>query len=355
MAIPKTCKAAYLESAGQSASGTITFRTIKTPKPKPDEALVKVEACGVCGSDVHYYQHGRIGDFVVRKPLILGHECAGTVVAVGRRARSVALGDRVAVEAGHTCGQCEHCRTGRYNLCPDVVFLATPPVHGAFVQYLAHPASWLHKLPDGVSFDEGAMLEPFNVGLYAARLAGVQPGSTVAVLGSGPIGLTALQAAKASGATTLIATDVVPSRLRLAKKLGATATINAAEEDTVGAILALTDGKGADVVFEAAGTVPTTQQSVAAVTRGGAIALIGLGPQSHFEMPVMDIICKEVRLTGQFRYANLYPAAIEMVASGAVDLRSMINRRYPFADLADAMAACAKVDPKAIKTMIGDF
>lgn len=350
MAVPKTCKAAYLEKVGQ-----IEFRTIKTPKPRPDEALVKIEACGVCGSDVHYYQHGRIGDFVVRKPLILGHECAGTVVAVGRRVKNVALGDRVAIEAGTTCGRCEHCRSGRYNLCPDVVFLATPPVHGAFVQYLAHPASWLHKLPDGVSFEEGAMLEPFNVGLYAAKLAQVQPGDTVAVLGSGPIGLTALQAAKVFGATTLIATDIAPARLRLAKRLGATATVNAKKSDPVAAILELTEGKGADVVFEAAGTVPTAQQAVAAVKRGGAIALIGLGTQDRFEMPVTDIICKEVRLSGQFRYANLYPPAIELVASGAVDLKSMITHRYPLAKLPEAMAACAQGDPKAVKTMIAPF
>jgi L-iditol 2-dehydrogenase len=350
MAVPDRCQAAYLDDVG-----TIAFRTIHTPTPKAHEALVKIEACGVCGSDVHYYQHGRIGDFVVRKPLILGHECAGTVVAVGRRVTHVAPGDRVAVEAGHTCGQCDHCRTGRYNLCPDVVFLATPPVDGAFVQYLAHPASWLHKLPDGVTFDEGAMLEPFNVGLYAAQLAQVRPGDSVAVLGSGPIGLTALQAARAAGATTLIATDVVPARLRLATKLGATAVVNAKKDDATAAILDLTGGEGAHVVFEAAGTVGTTQQAVAAVRRGGAIALIGMGAQDRFEMPVTDLICKEVRLTGQFRYANLYPRAIELVASGAVDLKSMINRRYPFADVPQAMAACAEGDPKAIKTLIDRF
>jgi len=349
MSIPRTCEAAFLVREGE-----IRLEQVRVPKPGPKDALVKVKACGVCGSDVHYYQHGRIGDFVVRKPLILGHECAGTVAAVGSRVRNVAVGDRVAVEAGVTCGSCAYCRAGRYNLCPDVVFLATPPVNGAFVHYLSHPAEWLHKLPEQVSFEEGAMLEPFNVGLYAARLAGVEPGHTVAVLGSGPIGLTAIQAAKASGATTIIATDVVPSRLRFARRLGAKHVVNAQQDDPVAAILDLTGGRGADVVFEAAGTVATTQQTVAAVKRGGAVALIGLGPTSRFEMPVMDLIVKEVRLTGQFRYANLYPAAIELVASGAVDLKSMINSRYPFARVAEAMAACAKGDPKTIKTMI-DF
>lgn len=350
MAIPRTCKAAYLKQIGE-----IEFRTVKTPKPRADEALVKIEACGVCGSDVHYYKHGRIGDYLVRKPVILGHECAGTVVAVGRRVKNVAPGDRVAVEAGVTCGKCEFCRTGRYNLCPDVVFLATPPVHGAFVQYIAHRADWLFKLPDGVSFEEGAMLEPFNVGLYAATLSGVTVGHTVAVLGSGPIGLTALQAAKAYGASTIIATDIVASRLRLAKKLGAKHVINATKDDPVEAILDLTGGQGADVVFEAAGAVATTQQSVAVAKRGGSVALIGLGPKARVEMPVMALICKELHVTGQFRYANLYPAAIGLVASGAVDLKSMINRRHPFADLPAAMAACAQGDPKAIKTMIVDF
>jgi len=349
MSIPKTCEAAVLEGVGQ-----ISLHQVKVPQPRADQALVRIKACGVCGSDVHYYTHGRISDFVVRKPLILGHEAAGTVVAVGASVQNVHVGDRVAIEAGVTCDRCEFCRSGRYNLCPDVVFLATPPVDGAFVQYLAHPADWLHKLPDEVSFEEGAMLEPLNVGLYAAKLARVEPGHTVAVLGSGPIGLMALQAARAFGATTLIAVDIVPSRLHFARKLGAKHVINAKEDDPVAAIYDLTGGRGADVVFEASGAVAATQQSVAIVRRGGAIALIGLGTADSFEMPMMAVIAKEVRLTGQFRYANLYPAAIELVASGAVDLESMINARYPFTRVAEAMADCAKGDPKTIKTMI-DF
>lgn len=350
MEIPRTCRAAFLVETER-----VEFRQVKVRRPRTGEALVKIEACGVCGSDVHYYQHMQIGEFVVRKPLILGHECAGTVVAVGRGVKNVAEGDRVAVEAGMTCGKCRYCRSGRYNLCPDVVFLATPPVDGAFVRYLVHRADWLHRLPDGVSFEEGAMLEPFNVGLYGAKLAGVCPGDTVAILGSGPIGLTALLAARAAGATTIVATDIVPARLRMARKLGATHTINATKDDPVEAIQELTGGGGADVVFEAAGTPTTYQQTVEVVRRGGAVALIGMGAQPAFQMPMMRLVSREIRLTGQFRYSNLYPAAIALVEAGAVDLKAMINRRYPFARLPEAMAACAKGDPTALKTMIVDF
>jgi len=350
MNIPKTCRAAFLVGRER-----VEFREVKVRRPRPGEALVKIEACGVCGSDIHYYQHMRIGEFVVRKPLILGHECAGTVVAVGRGVKGVREGDRVAVEAGMTCGKCRYCRSGRYNLCPDVVFLATPPVHGAFVQYLVHRAEWLHKLPDGVSFEEGAMLEPFNVGLYAARLAGVWPGDSVAVLGSGPIGLTALLAAKVCGATTIIATDIAPARLRMARKLGATHTINAKKDDPVQVVRELTAGEGVDVVFEAAGTPLTCQQAVEIVRRGGAVALIGMGAEPAFRMPMLRVVSREIRLTGQFRYANLYPAAIALVEAGAVDLGAMINRRYPFARLPEALAACAQGDPAALKTMITDF
>jgi len=350
MGIPRTCQAAFLVGRER-----VEFREVKVRRPRAGEALVKIEACGVCGSDVHYYQHMQIGEFVVRKPLILGHECAGRVVAIGRGVKNVREGDRVAVEAGMTCGKCRYCRSGRYNLCPDVVFLATPPVHGAFVQYLVHRADWLHKLPEGVTFEEGAMLEPFNVGLYAARLAGVCPGDTVVVLGSGPIGLTALLAAKASGATTIIATDIVPARLRMARRLGAPHVINARRDDPVEAVLALTGGQGADVVFEAAGTVATTQQSVEVVRRGGAVALIGMGAEPTFEMPMMKLVSREIRLTGQFRYSNLYPVAIALVEAGAVNLAAMVNRRYPFAELPEAMAACAKGDPTALKTMIVEF
>jgi len=350
MGIPRTCRAAYLVGRER-----IEFREVKVPRPRPGEAVVKVQACGVCGSDVHYYQHMHIGEFVVRKPLILGHECAGTVAAVGRGVRNVREGDRVAIEAGMTCGKCRYCRCGRYNLCPDVAFLATPPVDGAFIQYLVHRAEWLHKLPDGVSFEEGAMLEPFNVGLYAARLAGVCPGDRVVVLGAGPIGLTALLAAKASGATTILVTDIVPARLRMARRLGATHTINARRDEPVEAILEVTGGEGADVVFEAAGTVATCRQTIEVVRRGGAVALIGMGAEPDFRMPMMKLISREIRLTGQFRYSNLYPSAIALVEAGTVKLAAMINRRYPFAQLPEAMAACAKGDPKALKTMIVDF
>lgn len=179
------------------------IREIPVPEPKEKEVLVKLEYVGICGSDVHYYEHGKIGDFIVNGDFILGHECAGTVVAIGKGVKQLQVGDRVALEPGVTCGQCEFCKSGRYNLCPDVEFLATPPYHGCFENYIAFPENMAFKLPNSITTREGALVEPLSVGMHAAKQGGVTLGSSVVILGAGCIGLTTLLASKPLALSTL--------------------------------------------------------------------------------------------------------------------------------------------------------
>ncbi|HBC27682.1 MAG TPA: alcohol dehydrogenase, partial [Ruminococcaceae bacterium] len=233
------------------------IREIPMPAPKEKEILLKIEYVGICGSDVHYLEQGRIGDFVVDGDFILGHECAGTVVQTGRGVTSLNAGDRVALEPGCTCGKCEFCKSGKYNLCPDVRFLATPPYNGCLMDYITFPEDMAFRLPDKISTKEGALIEPLSVGMHAAKQGSVTLGSSVTILGAGCIGLVTLLSCRAFGATDLFVVDVLPKRLEYAKKLGATHVINALEEDPVQAIQDRTGGAGTDIVIETAGSAKT--------------------------------------------------------------------------------------------------
>lgn len=335
--------------------GIRDLRIEELPDPKierEDDVLVRIKAVGVCGSDVHFYTHGRIGDFVVEKPLILGHESAGVVEEVGEGVKNLKPGDRVALEPGIPCRRCEFCKSGRYNLCPDVRFFAAPPVDGTFAEYVVHPADFCYKLPDNVSLEEGAMLEPLSVGLHGAILGGVRPGDAVAVLGSGPIGLMALQSARAMGAGRVICVDLYPFRLDLARRLGACETINAGEREAVEVIMELTGGRGVDVVFETAGAGITSQQAVEIARRGGTIVHIGLGSQEAVPMNIVKIIFKELKLQGVHRYANIYPRALELISSGDVDVRSMITSRYPLDRVEEALREPIERPDSTVKVMV---
>lgn len=328
------------------------MREREVPKPQPDEVLVKLEYVGICGSDVHYYERGRIGDFIVNGDFVLGHECAGTIAAVGSDVRHLQVGDRVALEPGVTCGQCEFCMTGRYNLCPDVRFLATPPYDGCLAEYIAYPAQWAFKLPDAVSTREGALVEPLSVGLHAARQGKVKLGDRVVILGAGAIGLMTLLASRAFGAVEAIVVDVLDKRLALADKLGATHVIDARQEDVKTAVSALTLGQGADVVFETAGSEITVQQTPYLVKRGGIIVLVGLAPKDIIAFDFMQVMWKEARIQSVFRYHNLFSAAIRAMASGQIDVKEMITHEFPFADSERAFDYVISNKGDVVKAMI---
>ncbi|MGB9595341.1 MAG: NAD(P)-dependent alcohol dehydrogenase [Candidatus Poribacteria bacterium] len=331
--------------------GVIHIEEMDIPIPKDDEALIKIKAVGVCGSDVHFFEVGRIGDFVVKEPLILGHECAGEVVEVGKNVKNVKVGDKVAIEAGVPCRKCEYCRLGRYNLCQSVTFLATPPFHGAYREYITHPEDFLFKLPENMTYEEGAMIEPLSVGVYAAERGNVNIRNTVTIIGAGTIGLMTLQAVKARGATDVIITDLEPFRLELAKKLGATKTVNAREEDAVQKVLEYTNG-GADVVLEAVGAPVTIQQSIKMAKPGAVIVLIGMPTVDDIPIRVVSAICKEVDIRGIFRYANAYRPAINLVSKGKIDVKSMITTRFPLDKVQEALEYPSKNAGACIKVMV---
>lgn len=343
----ETMRAAVLHGVGD-------LRVEEVPKPEitqPHQALVRIGSVGICGSDIHYFTRGRIGDFVVRQPLILGHEAAGEVVAVGDEVRHLRVGDRVAIEPGYPDGTCEFCRQGRYNLCPNVVFLATPPDDGAFAEYLVWPADYLYKLPDTLSLDEGAMLEPLSVGLFAVWRSGLQAGNTAAIFGAGPIGLTTLQCAIAAGATTTIVLDAVASRLEFARARGATHAL-AVSADNVSEIMALTGGRGVDVAFECAGAVPAMQAALRVTRSGGTVQLVGMPAEQEPPVPIYEVLGRELTVSGQFRYANSYPAAIGLVAEGRVEVQSLVTKAFALAEAPEAMQWVEEHKGEVIKAVV---
>lgn len=312
------------------------MRDIEMPVLKEKDVMVKLEYVGICGSDVHYLEYGAIGDFIVNGDFILGHECAGTITEVGPGVTDLKVGDRVALEPGCTCGQCEFCKTGKYNLCPDVEFLATPPYQGCLENYIAFPENMCFKLPDNISTKEGALVEPLAVGMHAANQGEVKLGDSVTILGAGCIGLVTLLACKAHGATDITVVDVMQKRLDYAMKLGATRVINAMEEDAVKKMDEITDGRGTDVVIETAGNKITIKQTSYIVKRGGTIVLVGMAAEDIIDYNFAKIMNKEATIKSVFRYRNIYPVAIKAIADGIIDVSGIVTHEFDFTDTAKA-------------------
>ncbi len=317
--------------------GKMGFIERDIPTPKDDEVLVKIENVGICGSDLHYYENGAIGNYVVKPPFVLGHEASGTVVETGKNVTHLKIGDKVALEPGKTCGHCEFCKEGKYNLCPDVVFFATPPVDGVFQEYVAHEAGLCFKLPDNMDTLEGALIEPLAVGFHAAKQGNAQAGQTAVVFGAGCIGLVSMMALKAMGVSTVYVVDVLPNRLAKASELGATAVINGKDQDAVDAVNKLTGNKGIDLVIETAGTEITTRQAVHIAKKGGTIVLVGYSKSGELTLPVSLALDKELTFKTVFRYRHIYPMAIEAVASGRVNLKGIVTNIYQLNDIQRAM------------------
>lgn len=313
------------------AAGELEVQQRAVPRPAPGDVLVRVGAVGTCGSDVHYFTHGRIGRFVVREPLVLGHEPSGRVVAVGTGVDPSRVGQRVSLEPGVPCRRCRHCHRGSYNLCPDIAFFATPPVDGAFSEYVTIADDFAHRVPDSVSDDAAALLEPLSVAIWANHKAGTGLGSRLLVAGAGPIGLLVAQVARVLGAAQVVVTDLDSGRRATALDHGATDVLDPREGDPH------TRGVDVDAFLDCSGAAPAVTAGIGAVRAGGTVVLVGMGTD-EMTLPVAALQSREITLTGTFRYANTWPNAVALAASGAVDLDRMVTGHVDLDHVGDALA-----------------
>lgn len=341
-----------MKVAVMNGVGKMGFVEREIPQPADNEVLVKLEYVGICGSDMHYYETGRIGDYVVEPPFVLGHEPGGVVVEVGKNVTHLKVGDRVALEPGKTCGHCEYCREGKYNLCPDVVFFATPPVDGVFQEYVAHEAALCFKLPENVDTLEGALIEPLAVGFHAANQGGAHAGQTVVVFGAGCIGLVSMMALKAEGVSRVYVVDIMQKRLDKAMELGATGVINSMKTDVQEEIGRLTEGKGVDLVIETAGMEVTTRQAIHITKKGATIVLVGYSKTGEMTLPLSLALDKELTFKTVFRYRHIYPMAIEAVASGKVNLKGIVSNIFNFDDIQAAMDKSVSDKANIVKSVV---
>ncbi|XP_072320990.1 sorbitol dehydrogenase [Eucyclogobius newberryi] len=301
------------------------------PEPGANDVLLRMHSVGICGSDVHYWQNGRIGDFVLRKPMVLGHEASGTVVKVGSAVKHLQIGDRVAIEPGVPREMDEFFKNGRYNLSPTIFFCATPPDDGNLSRYYTHNANFCYKLPNNLTFEEGALIEPLSVGIHACRRAGVTLGSTVLVCGAGPIGLVSLLVAKAMGASKVVITDLSQERLSMAKELGADFVVTVTKEDSPQSLAKnVSDllGSPPQMTIECTGVESSVQTAIYATRSGGVVVLVGLGKEM-VTVPLVNAASREVDIRGIFRYCNTWPMAIAMLASGKVNVKPLVTHRFP--------------------------
>ena len=342
-----TMKVAVMEGIGKMG-----FVERSIPSPKADEVLVKLDYVGICGSDLHYYETGAIGDYVVEPPFVLGHEPGGVVVEVGADVKHLQVGDRVALEPGKTCGRCEFCKQGKYNLCPDVIFFATPPVDGVFQEYVAHEADLCFKLPENVSTLEGALSEPLAVGFHAAIQGDAHLGQSAVVMGAGCIGLVTMMALKARGVSRVYVVDIMEKRLEKALELGADGVINAAKEDVLERAAQLTCGKGMDLAVETAGTEITTRQAIQIVKKGSNIVLVGYSRTGEMTPPMSLVLDKELTFKTVFRYRHIYPMAIDAVASGKVNLKGIVTDVFSLDEAQKAMDYSVNNKADIVKAVI---
>jgi L-iditol 2-dehydrogenase len=317
--------------------GRIEMQERQIPTPGPGDVLIRVSSVGVCGSDTHYYRHGRVGSFVVRQPLVLGHEAAGTIVGVGEGIDSSRIGERVSIEPQRPDPDSEETRRGHYNLCPHMRFFATPPVDGALCDYVTIGAGYAHRVPDSVSDDAAALCEPLSVGIAAVRKAGIDGGSRVLITGAGPIGIVVAQVARAYGATDIVVSDPDEPRREQATAFGATEVLDPTVRPIGDYIYSSSSGPGpVDAFIDASGAPSAVVDGIRAVRPAGTVVLVGSGAES-MELPTQLIQNRELVLTGVFRYANTWPTAIALVESGRVDLDAMVTARFPLEKAAEAL------------------
>lgn len=318
----------------------------------PHDVRIAIRTVGICGSDVHYYTHGAIGPFVVRAPMVLGHEASGVVVEAGAAVQGLRPGDRVCMEPGIPDPNSKTTRLGLYNLDPAVRFWATPPVHGVLRPTVVHPAAFTFKLPENVCFAEGAMVEPLAVGMHAANKAHIRPGDVAVVMGAGPIGMVTALAALAGGCSQVIITDVQQPKLDLAATLGPITPVNVAQEALVTMVHKLTDGWGADIVFECSGNERAAAGVFEPLAPGGVVVFVGI-PLEPIAYSVADAQVKEARVEHVFRYAHVFPRALALMSSGKIDVKPLITNYFAFRDSVAAFEFAAHMPPDAVKAQIG--
>ncbi len=318
----------------------------------PRDVRIKLHTVGICGSDVHYYTHGGIGQFIVRAPMILGHEASGTVIEVGSEVGHLSVGDRVCMEPGIPDPNSRASRLGMYNIDPAVRFWATPPVHGILRPSCVHPADYTFKLPDNVSFAEAAMVEPLAVGVHAATKARVKPGDVALVQGAGPIGLVTALAALAAGCARVFLTDIDDTKLAIGAGLSRAITpLNVARGDATAEILRQTEGWGVECVFECSGHPRAAGQVFDALCPGGVVVFVGI-PVEPFHYDLGKAMVREARVEQIFRYAHVFPRCVGLLASGAIDVKPLITRTFAFADSVRAFEIAAQAPQGQVKMQI---
>lgn len=340
-------KALVLEEKGK-----LNIREIDIPQVVgPKDVRINVHTVGICGSDVHYYTHGKIGHFVVNAPMVLGHEASGTVIEVGTEVHHLQVGDRVCMEPGIPDPTSRASKLGIYNVDPSVQFWATPPVHGCLMPEVIHPAAFTYKLPENVSFAEGAMVEPFAIGMQAALRARIQPGDTAVVTGAGPIGMMVALAALAGGCARVIVADMAQPKLDIIGAYDGVEVVNIRETPLAEAVARATDGWGADIVFECSGAAPAILGMANLARPGGAIVLVGM-PVDPVPVDIVGLQARELRLETVFRYANVYDRAIALIASGKVDLKPLISDTISFDDAVSGFDRAVEARPDDVKLQI---
>lgn len=340
-------KALVLERVGELA-----IRDIELPSVMgADDVRIKLHTVGVCGSDVHYYTHGRIGDFVVNAPMVLGHEAAGTVVEVGANVSHLKVGDRVCMEPGIPNPLSKASRLGIYNVDPAVTFWATPPIHGVLCPETIHPASFTYKLANNVTFAEGAMVEPFAVGMQAASRARITPGDTAVVTGAGTIGIMVALAALAGGCSRVLISDLSAEKLKIAEGYDGIKGVNLKERNLQDAVNEATEGWGADIVFECSGAPAAVRDLFKVVRPGGTVVLVGLPPEP-VPFDIAAACARECRIETVFRYANVFDRALSLIAAGKVDLKPLVTDTYRFENSIEAFERAAEGRSTDVKLQI---
>ena len=359
-------KETHMKAGVLYGPGDLRFESVELPAPRSGEALVKIRANGICGSDIHFFESGRLGPFVVDRPYIPGHEAVGEIVDFGSAggkagARTVAdgagnelsVGRRVVIEPSIPCRRCDYCKRGLYNLCRDVVFLSAPPVNGTFGEFVAHSADFLFAVPDRLTDEEAALVEPVSVGVHACNRATLRPGASVAIVGAGPIGLITLLVAKAYGAGRCVMVDLDENRLNVARSLGADAVVAVSDaSDTVAEATEAAGSSGATFVFDASGSSAGCATAVKIAAPAGVVTIIGWPERSSFEYPVETIIERELDVRGINRYRNTYPTAIELMQSGRIDVKPLVTHRFGFDEIVPAFEYASTHRDETVKVLV---